>query len=265
VLEGTRTGLLALRHLLDHARRPAIGPAAAASADGDGLACADGLARRGRGRALLTSGAASGAPLLGLLAEYGIGVARTMPVTDLAGALAAAAGIGYPVVLKTDEPAIAHKSDAGGVLLGMADERQLAAGYADLAGRLGPRALVCESVPAGVELALGVIRDPELGPLIVVGAGGVLVELLADRAVALPPVSALLARELVDGLRVRALLAGVRGAPAADLDAVVGAITGLSELALELGDTLEALDVNPLICRPSGAVAVDALAIPRTG
>jgi acetate---CoA ligase (ADP-forming) len=91
----------------------------------------------------------------------------------------------------------------------------------------------------------------------------VLVELLADRVVALPPVSAALARELVDSLRVRALLAGVRGASPADLAAVTAAIAGLSELALELGSELEALDVNPLICGPAGALAVDALAIAR--
>ena len=106
-------------------------------------------------------------------------------------------------------------------------------------------------MPAGTELALGIARDPDLGPLIVVGAGGVLVELLADRAVALPPVDRATARRLIAELRVRPLLAGVRGAPPADLDAVVRAITGLSELAVELGDELEGLDVNPLICGPA--------------
>jgi acetate---CoA ligase (ADP-forming) len=192
-------------------------------------------------------------------------VPRTVPVATAAAALAAAEDIGYPVVLKTGEPAIAHKSDVGGVVLGVTGPGQLAAAYADLAGRLGPRALVCESVPAGVELALGVVRDHELGPLVVIGAGGVLVELLADRAVALPPLPAEAVRELVDGLRVRRLLAGVRGTPPASIDAVVAAVTGLSQLAIELGDCLEALDVNPLICGPQGAVAVDALAVPRPG
>ena len=271
VLEGTRSGLLALQHLLDHAR---LGACARSPGDagpgrlGDSLSNGSAAAgtncdRRRRGAALLASGGATGAPLLGLLVEYGIAVARTVPVADGAVALAAARSIGYPVVLKTDEPAIGHKSDVGGVLVGIADSAQLTAGYADLAARLGPRALVCQSVPAGVELALGIVRDPELGPLVVVGAGGVLVELLADRAVALPPVSPATAREMVDGLRVRAVLAGVRGAPPADLDAVISAIAGLSVLAVELGDELEALDVNPLICGPGGAVAVDALAIPR--
>jgi acetate---CoA ligase (ADP-forming) len=255
VLEGTRSGLLALRHLIGHGAR--------AAADTAGACAAIDIARQRRGRALLAAGEVPGGALLGLLAEYGMTVARSVPVSSPAAALRAAAEIGYPVVLKTDEPAIAHKSDVGGVLLGIADAGQLAAAYADLAARLGPRALVCESVPPGVELALGLARDPELGLLLVTGAGGVLVELLADRAVALPPVPANLARELVAGLRVRRLLDGARGGAPADMDAVVAAITGLSQLAAELGDELEALDVNPLICGPAGAVAVDALAIPR--
>jgi acetate---CoA ligase (ADP-forming) len=260
VLEGTRSGLLALGHLLDHARwRGRVGGPGGGPAPGGG---GDALRRR-RGSTLLAGGQATGTRLLDLLAEYGIGVARSVAVTDAAGARAAAQSLGYPVVLKTDEPAILHKSDVGGVLLGIADDYQLAAGYADLAARLGPRALVCQSIPAGVELALGLARDPELGPLIVVGAGGVLVELLADRAVALPPVDAVTAAELLDGLRVRKLLAGVRGAAPADMNSVLAAITGLSALAVELGDELEALDVNPLICGPIGAVAVDALAVPR--
>jgi acetate---CoA ligase (ADP-forming) len=258
VLEGTRPGLLALAHLLDHARWRAR----ASRPDEAGLTRPD-VGRRLRSAALLSGGQASGAPLLDLLAEYGIGVARAVPVTDAAAALAAAGSIGYPVVLKTDEPAILHKSDVGGVVLGITTASQLAAAYAGLAARLGPRALVCLSVPAGVELALGIVRDPELGPLIVVGAGGVLVELLADRVVALPPVTAAVARELLAELRVRRLLAGVRGAAPADIESVVEAIIALSALAVDLGDDLEALDVNPLICGPAGAIAVDALAIPR--
>ncbi len=123
--------------------------------------------------------------------------------------------------------------------------------------------LVCESVPAGTELALGLARDPDLGPLIVVGAGGVLVETLADRAVALPPVDEDTARQMIAELRIARLLAGVRGAPPADLGAVVRSITALSDLAVDLGSELAALDVNPLICGPSGATAVDVLAVLR--
>ena len=267
VLEGTRSGLLALRHLLDHGRRAGDGVAEPPAAGRDKAATAEpplDPGRRACGAALLASGQASGAAMLSLLADYGIEVTQSLPAADAAGALAAASQIGYPVVLKTDEPQFQHKSDVGGVLLGISDAGQLAAGYADLADRLGPRVLVSQTAPPGVELALGIVTDPELGPLLVVGAGGVLVELLADRAIALPPVSRAAARELIGGLRVSKLLAGVRGSPSADLDAVTNAIAGLSALALELGSELAALDVNPLICGPAGAVAVDALAIGRS-
>jgi len=252
VLEGTRSGLLALGHLIEHGSRSPRAPAGPADP-----------ARQRRGSELLGAGAASGGALLALLAEYGISTPTVSPAASAGAALAAAEQIGYPVVLKTDEPAVAHKSDVGGVVLGIAGPGELAAAYAGLAARLGPRALVCQSVPPGVELALGIVRDAQLGPLVVIGAGGVLVELLADRVVTLPPVSGEAARELVGSLRVRRLLAGVRGAPPASMDAVIAAITGVSQLAVELGDELDALDVNPLICGPGGAVAVDALAIPR--
>jgi acetate---CoA ligase (ADP-forming) len=261
VLEETRSGLLALRHLLDHearsgrAERGQSGPPAQrAVTDPVRLAAA---------RELLRSGRQTGAAQLALAGLYGIKTARSERVTSAPAAAAAAAEIGYPVVLKTDEPSIAHKSDVGGVLLGIADEAALIAGYAHLAARLGPAALVCESVPPGVELALGIVTDPDLGPLIVVGAGGTLVELIADRAVALPPVSHDEARSMLAELKVSKLLAGVRGAVPADLDAIAKAIVALGELALDLGQEIEALDVNPLICTATGAVAVDALIVPR--
>jgi acyl-CoA synthetase (NDP forming) len=255
VLEGTRTGLLALKHLLDHAADPDP-PAPPPVPD---------QARQQRWTRAITAGEAHGARLEELLRDYGIAAARTLTADSGAGALAAAAQIGYPVVLKTGEPGIAHKSDAGGVVLSIGDPDALQAAYQDLAERLGRRVLVCETIPAGPELSLGLARDHELGPLLVVGAGGVLVELLADRAVALPPVSAGQARRMLGTLRAARLLAGVRGQPAADLDAVAAAITGLSRLATELGDVLEALDINPLICGPDRAVAVDALLIPCRG
>ena len=240
VLEGLRTGLLALRHLLDHAAR----------------------SRRGRGAALLAAGITSGPPLLALLAEYGITTAAAVAAGDQGGVLAAAESIGYPVVLKTADPAIAHKSDVHGVILGIPGPAELARAYADLSARLGPRVLICQNVPAGTELAVGIAPDPDLGPLIVVGAGGVLVELLADRAVALPPVDERTAGQMIGELRVHSLLSGIRGAPPADLAAVARAVTSVSALAVDLGDRLLALDVNPLICGPDGVVAVDALAVP---
>ena len=246
VLEGTRTGLLALRHLLDHAERPPPPPV------------------RPPSRAPRTDPLPGGGPeLFGLLREYGIPAVRTEAAVSRDAALAAASAIGYPVVIKTDEPGIAHKSDVGGVRLGLAGPAEAGAAYDDLAARLGPRVVVCETAPPGTELALGVVRDPALGPLLVIGAGGVLVEILAERAVLLAPVTRSAALSALRRLRIAPVLAGSRGQPAADLGAIAAAIAGLSRLACDLGDALEALDINPLICAPTGAVAVDALLIPR--
>jgi acyl-CoA synthetase (NDP forming) len=254
VLEGLRSGLRALRDLLEHEARDAWRDADSPRPD---------LPRQKRARALLGRSRYTGAAQLALLREYGIQAARAERVDDARQALAAAARIGYPVVLKTDEPGITHKSDVGGVILSLHSDADLAAAYADLADRLGPAALVCETVLAGTELALGIIADPDLGPLIVVAAGGILVELIADRAVALPPVSHEQALGLLAELKVSKLLAGARGAAPADLAAIARAITGLAELASELGQDIEALDINPLICGPTGAIAADALIIPR--
>jgi acyl-CoA synthetase (NDP forming) len=252
VLEGTRSGLLALGHLLDHS-------------GGHAQVTAPRIrrARQRRWASLLAGPPPGTAPLFELLSDYGITVARVRPAGRADEAAEAAADIGYPVVLKTDEPGIAHKSEVGGVRPGIRDPDALRAAYQDLSARLGPRVVVCETIAPGTELALGLTHDPDLGPLVVVGAGGVLVEIMADRAVALPPVGRDRALQMTGRLRAAALLAGVRGQPPADLDAVAHAIAGLSAIACELGSDLEALDINPLICGPAGATAVDVLAVPR--
>ena len=252
VLEGTRSGLLALRHLLERAEPKDPPPDPDPPAD---------TARRWRGT-LARQAAPSGAVLFDLLRDYGIPAVRARQVTTRAAALAAAAAIGYPVVLKTDEPGIAHKSDVGGVRLGLGDPGAAGAAYDDLAARLGPRVLVCQTATPGTELALGIVRDAALGPLLVISAGGVLIEIFAERAVLLAPVTRSAAVTALRRLRLAAVLAGTRGQPPADLGAIADAITGLSRLACDLGDTLDALDINPLICSESGAVAADALLIP---
>ena len=201
---------------------------------------------------------------LALLGDWGVPVVAAEVATSLEEAVAAAGRVGWPVVLKTAMPGIAHKSDVGGVLLGLDGPDRLATAYADLAGRMGPRVLVAAMAGPGVELALGVVDDAQFGPLVMVAAGGVLVEVLRDRRFALPPVGHHQAMAMLDRLAVRPLLDGVRGAPPADLDAVADAIVSLSALALDLGPSLAALDVNPLIAGPGGCVAVDALVVARS-
>jgi hypothetical protein len=177
--------------------------------------------------------------------------------------VAAAREIGFPAVCKTAMPGIAHKTEQQGVKLGLADEAAVRAAYADIAERLGPRVLVTRMAEPGVELALGLIDDPQFGPVVMVGAGGVLVELLRDARYGLAPFGPKTARWLLDGLAVRPLLDGVRGAPPADIDAVALAIAHFSVLAADLADVIGECDVNPLIVGPGGAVAVDALIIPK--
>jgi acyl-CoA synthetase (NDP forming) len=177
--------------------------------------------------------------------------------------VAAAAGIGYPVVLKTAAGAVSHKVDVDGVRLALPDADAVRAAYDDLERRLGPDVLVQAHVPAGVEVALGVVRDPLVGPLVIVASGGSLVELLVQRSVALPPVDKGRAEAMVERLPLGRLLRGHRGGPRCDVGAVVDAVLAMSRLAAELGDRIEAIDVNPLIVSPAGAVAVDALVAPR--
>lgn len=260
VLESTRTGLLALRHLLAHARL-AHAPADTLLA-GRADAPAGPAPRRDRWVARLEAGPLGGADLFDLLRDYGIPAVAVRSAVTRDEALAAADAIGYPVALKTGRPDIAHKSDVGGVRLGIAGPGALAAAYDDLSVRLGPEMLVCAMARPSQELILGMARDPALGPLIVVGAGGILTEHLAERSVALPPLTHESASALLDGQRFAKILAGVRGQPPCDIDAVISAIAAFSVLVADLGEHLDGFDINPLICSPSGVLAVDALAAP---
>ena len=181
---------------------------------------------------------------LRMLADYGIPTAR----------------IGYPVALKTANAS--HKTEVNGVVLGLEDDDALSDAYRGMAGRLGPAATVQEMSEPGVEMALGVVSDPQFGPLVMVSAGGVLIETLRDRLLALPPLDETRARRLIDRLEARPLLDGVRGRPAASVAALARSMARLSLLAQDLGDLIGALDVNPIIVGPRGCVAVDALVEP---
>jgi acyl-CoA synthetase (NDP forming) len=254
VLEGTETGLLAFRHLFDHRdalARPPVERAEAVPAEVRDRW----LARLGAGEPF------DDVEALALLADYGVPTVRTERAASLKESLAAVDRLGWPVALKTR--AGAHKSDIGGVALNLTGPEALAAAYDRLAERLGPDVTVSAMAQPGVELGLGVVRDAQFGPMVMVAAGGVLIEVLGDRRFALPPIDEPRATAMVDRLAGRTLLDGVRGSPAADLAPIARALVRLSVLAEDLGDHLDALDVNPLICGPNGCVAVDALVIPR--
>jgi len=256
VLEGTLTGLAAFRHLFDHRDHRAL-PALTGTSPVD-------TKTKERWRTLLsTEGPFSEPAALGLLSDYGVPTIRSQITGSVEDALAAAGDIGYPVALKTAMPGIEHKSDVGGVRLGLAHAAAVARAYRDLADRLGPRVAVAAMAAPGIEIHLGIVRDEQFGPLVLVAAGGVLVEVLNDRRLALPPLDAARAMRLIDRLKIRPMLGGVRGQPPADLAALAEAVVALSWLAHDLGEHIEALDANPVIAGVDRCVAVDALVVPR--
>jgi acyl-CoA synthetase (NDP forming) len=254
VLEGTRSGLRALGFLVAERARSERPPIEAHVPTPDDL--------RERWRGTLAAGPIGEATALELLRDYGIPAVEAVPASSLEEAAAAASRLGFPVAVKT-ATGIAHKTEAGGVKLGIASDSELAGAYADLAKRLGPDVTVAPMAPAGVEVALGIVRDPQFGPLVLVAAGGVFVEVLHDRVLAMPPLDEARARVLIGRLAVAPLLEGARGRPPADLGSLARALARLSALAADLGDVVDAVDVNPLIVSADGCVAVDALVIPR--
>jgi acyl-CoA synthetase (NDP forming) len=192
------------------------------------------------------------------LAEAGIPFGEARTVAGREATLAAAAELGYPVVLKA--LGVLHKSDAGGVVVGLRDGRELAAAFDDLAARLAPEAFsveATEDVAGGFELLVGARRDPRFGPVVVVAAGGLHAETLRDVAVALAPVDEAAAEELVRSLASSPLLTGARGRPVLDITAAARAVAALSYFAAAHPEIAE-VEVNPLLVRRDGAVGLDA-------
>ena len=254
LLEGTISGLAAVRHLFDHRdlrARPQLDPPAPVAAD----------VRRAWQERLSSGDQLGEAEALSLLADWGLPVARTLPAASEAEALAAAGELGWPVAVKTAAPGLGHKTEQGGVALGVTGDEALRQAYRKISGRLGPLVDVQRMVERGIEIALGVVEDADFGPLVVVAAGGTLVELLGDRQLALAPLDDWRARRLLQRLRCYPLLRGFRGSEPVDEDALVAAVVRLSALACDLAGSLGALDVNPLVVGPRGCVAVDALVV----
>ena len=195
----------------------------------------------------------------GLLGAFGIPVARFEAVTSPGGAAEAAGRIGYPVALKAAAAALVHKTDVGGVALGLADAGAVERAYTAMANALGESmggAVVQQMVPAGVETIVGVTHDPSFGPLVLFGLGGMTAELLADRALRILPITDDAAHELVRALRGSPLLFGYRGTPAVDVPALEQLLMRVGALADEISEIAE-MDLNPVIIGPDGVIAVD--------
>ena len=206
-----------------------------------------------------------------LLSAYGLEGPREMLAQSEEQAIACARAIGFPVVAKIVSAALPHKSDMGGVRVGLRDDAAVRDAWraimaAAAAHPLRPEVegvLIAEMVSGGLELVLGMSRDPEMGPAILFGSGGVDLELLRDTALAVPPLDEARARALIARTRAGVLVKGYRGKPALDEAALVRALLGLSDLVMDAGDRLAAVDVNPFLLRETGGVALDALVVRR--
>jgi len=200
-----------------------------------------------------------------MLAAAGIPVTSTRLATTAEQAAAAADEIGYPVVLKIVSPDILHKSDVGGVLLGVADRASVLTGFEEIVSRARaavPGAditgvAVQQMAEPGTEVIVGLVTDPQFGPVVMFGLGGILVEVLKDVSFRIVPLRPRDAASMIREIKGYPILEGVRGRPPVDVAALENLLVGVSEFAAAHPEVVE-LDLNPVLAYPSGAVAVDA-------
>ncbi|HEY6241701.1 MAG TPA: bifunctional acetate--CoA ligase family protein/GNAT family N-acetyltransferase, partial [Burkholderiales bacterium] len=207
-----------------------------------------------------------------VLAAFRIPIARTVLAHSANDAMLMAQEIGFPVAMKIDSPDITHKSDVDGVRLNVASAEAAFTAYQEMLAAVHKRSpsarlagVAVEPMiarPHGRELMIGVMRDSVFGPAITFGAGGTMVEIQRDRAVALPPLNAFLVGDMIQGTRVAKLLGAFRDKPAIDMQALEAVLLRVSEMVCEL-PWIDELDINPLIVDEEGAVAVDARIVVR--
>ncbi|HEV3176795.1 MAG TPA: acetate--CoA ligase family protein [Stellaceae bacterium] len=217
----------------------------------------------------ISAAPAGAAEISSVLRSYGIPLARETMARDIDAAVNAAREIGYPVALKGIARDLLHKSDVGAVWLDLRDEAAVREAWRAIASTLARRhtaaiggCLVQEMAQGGAELIVGIRRDPQFGPIVLVGSGGILVELLGDVELASAPVSREQAVALLRRLRIAPIIEGIRGQPPLDLEATADVIERMSWLAADLGPRLADVEINPLVLRKrgAGAVAVDVRA-----
>ncbi|MFK7800698.1 MAG: acetate--CoA ligase family protein [Anaerolineae bacterium] len=201
-----------------------------------------------------------------LLAGYGLPVPPERLVHSADDAAAFAHTIGFPVVLKTAAEGLLHKSEADGIRLNLQDGPTVRAAYADVSGRLGSAVLIqpMADLNAGVEMLLGMKNDPQFGPLLVIGLGGIFVEIFKDAVTVLPPLTRDKAAEVLQRLKGFPLLDGARGREKVDVEGLIDTILAFDQFVADYGDQLDEVDINPLVVSANGCVVVDGLLVPKT-
>ncbi|MDH3635001.1 MAG: acetate--CoA ligase family protein [Gammaproteobacteria bacterium] len=257
VIDGANETLLAFKHLFDYHRFKRDRLPAAKPTKFDAELVSSWRHKLGA----CQSGSMGESEALAFLSDLSVQVVNHVRISSRSELLSAAESIGYPLVLKTAQPEINHKSDSGGVLVDLQTEQDLLACYDDLRHRLGSEALVSEMIEKGIEIGLGTVTDAQFGPIIMVAAGGVLVELLSDRAVAMCPVSSPQADEMIASLKADKLLRGIRGNKVVNRQALIDIVVSLSNIAFEFRDIIAEIDINPVLVNTQAALAVDALVV----
>jgi len=199
---------------------------------------------------------------------YGIPITKIEVAKNEDAAVAAAEKIGYPIVLKIVSPQVLHKSDAGGVIVGVTDEKGIREGYQKIISNIKknvPAAviegiLVQEMAPKGTEIIIGSTVDPTFGPTIMFGLGGIFVEILKDVSFRLAPITKDDAWEMLDEIKAKKMLDGPRGTAKADKETIVNILLSVSKMLMECPEIKE-LDMNPILVYDKGARAVDARVI----
>jgi acyl-CoA synthetase (NDP forming) len=211
---------------------------------------------RPSGLQLLVPGLVDPATGAGLLASMGIATVGGRVCVTVADALTAAADLGTPVVVKVVHPSIVHKSDVRGVRVGLSDRDELGAAAAELLALAPGAQLLVQPQASGTEVVVGAIRDPQFGPVVMVGLGGVFVEAIDDVALGLAPLGVDRAARLLAGLRGASVLRGARGADPVDIDALASLVSALGDLIAAVPEIAE-IDLNPVLVSVDGVVAVD--------
>ena len=196
------------------------------------------------------------------LANLGIPMLQSILVGSEKELALAGANVGFPLVLKTAQPEIDHKSDVGGVVLNIANQADLLKAYREMADRLGPKGMVAPMLQSsGIEMILGISQDSQFGPTVVAGFGGIFAEVLSDVAVLIPPFNATAVKRVLENLSMADLLKGARGASKVDVDSYCEVAARLSEIAVAFSDTLVEVDINPIMLAADGCVGLDALMV----